>query len=212
MRNILGEQYDIWEIIGECDPKISARGNKHRVAWCKCVKCGFEKSISYDNLRNGSHGTCQNCSPFDKTGENNHLFKHGKSNTRLHRTWREMIRRCENPNCKSYKDYGTRGITICEEWRSDFMNFYNWAISNNYNDTLTIERKDVNRGYCPENCCWIPQSAQRDNRRDTLRFNGKTLKEIADESGLKYGSINRHYHEGDLKEWLFNRGFYIDAQ
>ena len=209
MRNIIGECYGIWEIIEECDPKISAKGNKHRVALCRCAKCGFEKSISYDNLRNGSHGTCPNCSPIDKSGKNNVLFKHGKSNTRLHRIWREMIRRCENPNCRSYKDYGARGIAICEQWRNDFMIFYNWAIENGYNDELSIERKDVTIGYCPENCCWITIGEQRNNRRDTLYFNGKTLKEITLESGLKYASVNSHYHRGDLGEWLNKKGFTI---
>ena len=91
------------------------------------------------------------------------------------------------------------------------MTFYNWAILNGYNDNLTIERKDVNVGYCPENCCWITRGEQRNNRRDTLYFNGKTLKEIAEENGLKYDTINDHYHKGDLKEWLFNKGFSMEV-
>lgn len=210
-RNFIGEVYDIWEIIGESEPKISAKGNKHRVAICKCIKCGHEKNISYSNLRNGTHGTCQICSPVNINGENNPSFKHGKSHTRLHRIWREMIRRCENKNCRSYKDYGERGITICKQWRNDFMSFYNWSIENGYNYNLTIERKNVNIGYCPENCCWITIGEQRNNRRDTLRFNGKTLKEISKETGLKYDSINHHYHNGDLEEWLFSKGFSIQC-
>lgn len=208
-RNFIGETYGIWNIIGEDAPKVSARGNKHRVAICECKKCGYVKNISYDNLRNGTHGTCPVCSPIDRSGSNNPLFKHGKSNTRLHGIWRDMIKRCEDPNCRSYKDYGKRGITICEQWRNDFMSFYNWAIANGYSDDLTIERKDVNVGYCPENCCWITRGEQRNNRTDTLYFNGKTLKEITKESGLKYSTINKHYHKGDLGEWLQSKGISI---
>ena len=212
MKNIIGEKYGMWEIINECEPKISSKGNKHRVAWCRCLKCGFEKSISYDNLRNGSHGTCPNCSPIDRTGKNNHLFKHGKSNTLLHGVWREIIRRCENSKCPAYEYYGGRGITLCTEWKNDFISFYNWAIDNGYSKGLTIERIDVDGNYCPENCCWIPKGEQRNNRRDTLRVNGVTLKEISNMSGLKYDTINYHYHKGDLLEWLFNKGFFLDGE
>lgn len=211
MKNFIGEIYGLWEIIGESDPKISAKGNKHRVAIYKCIKCGNIKNISYDNLRNGSHGTCQVCSPINILGENNSNFKHGKSNTSLHSIWRGIIKRCENSKCKSYKNYGGRGIFICKKWRNDFISFYNWAIANGYENGLTIERKDVNGDYYPENCCWITRGEQRDNRRDTLRFYGKTLKELAEESGLKYDAINDHYHKGDLKEWLFSKGFSIDT-
>ena len=211
MKNFIGEIYGLWEIVGESAPKISAKGNKHRVAICKCIKCGNIKNISYDNLRNGSHGTCQVCSPINILGENNSNFKHGKSNTSLHGIWRDIIKRCENSKCKSYKNYGGRGISICQKWRNDFISFYNWAIANGYENGLTIERKDVNGDYCPENCCWITRGEQRNNRRDTLRFCGKTLKELAKESGLKYDAISDHYHKGDLKEWLFSKGFSIDT-
>ena len=129
----------------------------------------------------------------------------------MHGIWRDIIKRCENSKCKSYKNYGGRGISICQKWRNDFISFYNWAIANGYENGLTIERKDVNGDYCPENCCWITRGEQRNNRRDTLRFCGKTLKELVEESGLKYDAINDHYHKGDLKEWLFSKGFSIDT-
>lgn len=144
-------------------------------------------------------------------GENNPYFKHGKSQTCLHRTWREIKRRCYNPHCKSYVNYGARGIAMCEQWKEDFMAFYKWAMENGYKDGLSIERKDVDKGYYPENCCWITKSQQRDNRRDTLRFYGKTLKEISDDSGLKYDTVNHHYHKGDLKEWLESKGYCIET-
>lgn len=89
----------------------------------------------------------------------------GIAEERLYTTWSDMIRRCENPNFKQYKDYGGRGITICKDWRKRYFTFKEWAWSNSYNDTLTIERKNVNGNYEPNNCTWIPLSMQGKNRR-----------------------------------------------
>ena len=82
-----------------------------------------------------------------------------------------MITRCYNQNEKSYKYYGGRGITVCDEWKNDFKKFHDWAMANGYQDDLTIERIDVNGDYCPENCTWIPFSEQNRNKND--KTNGK---------------------------------------
>ena len=79
----------------------------------------------------------------------------GLSNTKLYRKHRSMLDRCNSPKHKSYKDYGGRGIKVCDEWqgKDGFLNFYNWSMQNGYEDGLTIERKDTNGDYCPSNCC-----------------------------------------------------------
>ena len=81
-----------------------------------------------------------------------------------------MLARCYNTNLPGYKDYGARGIVLCDEWRSNYIAFREWAFSNGYRDDLTIERKDVNGNYEPGNCEWIPGEMQPNNRRDTIRF------------------------------------------
>lgn len=83
---------------------------------------------------------------------------HGLSRTRIYQCWSDMKQRCLNINNKSYKNYGERGISICSEWTNKecgFINFYNWAINNGYQETLTLDRKDVNGNYEPFNCRWV---------------------------------------------------------
>lgn len=94
-------------------------------------------------------------------------LSHQKSDLRIYRIWKGMRARCNNKNVKQYKDYGGRGISICKEW-DDFQNFYDWSIENGYLDKLTIDRKDVNGDYSPDNCQWITQYEQNQNRRNSI--------------------------------------------
>lgn len=97
---------------------------------------------------------------------------------RMYSVWSGMKQRCTNPNSMGYENYGGRGITFCEEWKN-FHSFCEWALSHGYSDNLTLERIDVNKNYCPENCTWIPLSDQPKNTRNNyinkyLTVNGET--------------------------------------
>ena len=120
-------------------------------------------------------------------------FKYGKTNTRLYRTWRHIINRCYNENVPDYLNYGKRGIKMCEDWRSDFMPFYNWSMANGYNDTLTIDRIDNNGNYEPNNCRFIDYKQQQRNTTRTkhITINGEThcLKDWCIILGLNYSTI-----------------------
>ena len=119
-------------------------------------------------------------------------YTHGMSDTRMYRLWEAMRTRCNNRNSKSYKNYGGRGISICEEW-NDFETFYSWAMSHGYMDDLTIDRIDCNRGYEPSNCRWIPRVDQALNRRNTIRLTYKgreyTPTELSNLTGISINTI-----------------------
>lgn len=131
---------------------------------------------------------------------------HGLSRTKIYKRWKTIKDRCYREKNNYYKHYGGRGIKMCQEWLDDFMNFYNWAMANGYQDGLTIERIDVNGDYCPENCKWITLEEQALNKTNTryLTYNGetKTLKEWEEETNLP---IRSRLNEGMSIEEAFER-------
>ncbi len=119
-----------------------------------------------------------------------------------------MKKRCENPNCISYKNYGGRSISVCDEWKSDFMSFYDWAITNGYEDGLEIDRKNNNEGYLPDNCHFVTKKENGNNRRTNhvISFRGetKTLAQWSEILELPYKPLELRLNK--LK-WSVERAF-----
>ena len=118
-----------------------------------------------------------------------------------------MKSRCYNKTDPTYKYYGARSITICQEWLDDFMNFYNWAMDNGYKENLTIDRIDVNGNYEPSNCRWTTNTEQQRNRTDNryLTINGEThcLKEWCEILNVDYRKVcHRIYYNWPIEQAL----------
>jgi len=109
-------------------------------------------------------------------------------------TWKAMRARCNNPNNPCYKNYGGRGIKVCDEWDKDSLAFIRWALSHGWQEGLTLDRIDNNGDYTPENCRWITRQQQLLNRRSNriMTLNGKsqTMKEWADELGINQQTLS----------------------
>lgn len=122
-------------------------------------------------------------------------------------SYRAMLYRCENPNDINYKNYGGRGISVCEEWH-DVKKFEEWVESSNYKIGLTIERKNVNGNYEPSNCTWATYQEQGNNRRNTIYItaNGmtKTIREWSEITGIKRKTIEKRYYSGWSEEEIIN--------
>lgn len=139
---------------------------RYRMAECLCV-CGNKTTIRYASLSSGNTKSCGclRAEHLSKIATTHGLTAEHKN---LARRWSMMLDRCRNPNNKSYKNYGGRGITVCERWYS-FENFF-VDMGKPPTPGHTIERVKNNEGYCPDNCIWLPQKYQGYNTRRTKRL------------------------------------------
>lgn len=149
-------------LVVDSDPKK----DKHLMWKCLC-DCGNTTSVRGSSLRGNR---TKSCGCLQKES----VTIHGGKGTRLYQTWVNMRRRCTDPNAKDYKNYGALGVTYIKEW-DDFSVFRDWAMSNGYQDHLTIDRKKVEGNYEPDNCRWSDWSTQAANQRKGLNKSSKYL-------------------------------------
>lgn len=177
------------------------RSRRLRSAYWKCrCDCGNTAYASSTMLRNGQHKSC-GCLKTERTVARS--TKHGNKPragaSRTYNSWVNMLRRCENPDYPRYADWGGRGITVCARWH-DFAAFLDDM--GEKPPGLTLERKNNNGPYSPDNCCWDTYHAQRINRRTWLtpearqvildmRARGCLLREIGESLGVSRQAISR---------------------
>lgn len=208
IHDLTGQRFGRLVVIERVDSHIQPSGQRKTRWLCKC-DCGNEKIVSSSQLKSGMTKSC-GCLSREKSKER--LFVHGLKHTRLYVVWCDIKSRCFNPNNTYYKDYGGRDITICSEWKDNFMVFYEWAYANGYNENAlkgecTIDRIDNNKGYCPDNCRWVSMKEQCKNRRSNifLTYKDKThcLVDWVEIIGIKYDVLYRRLKRG----WSVEKAF-----
>lgn len=176
--------------------------------WLFRCECGTEKFIDAYNVRHGLTVSC-GCLQREVTGKRAAQMNrtHGKSRTPDWYRWWNMILRCHNKNNKYFKNYGGRGITVCDRWRGpDGFQNYMADMGPRPSDKHSLDRVDNDAGYCPENCRWATASVQlRNTRRNcVVEFNGESMT-IADWSirlGINNSTLYHRWANGDRGDRL----------
>lgn len=119
-----------------------------------------------------------------------------KCKARLRNIWDKMKRRCGDSNDRNYKNYGGRGISVCDSWLSSFDSFYKWAIENGHAEGLTIDRINNDGNYSPENCRWATHFEQSRNKQQKVRFENLNIKKLCEENSISAGCVYRRIRLG----------------
>lgn len=162
LRDMTGSRFGRLTVLGR-----ASGGDSRKVYWlCRC-DCGNETTVRGDHLR---YGLTSSCGCYQSEYRTMSHTTHGGYHTRLYKVYRTMLARCGNPNSSEYKNYGGRGISVCEEWKNSFPTFREWALAHGYDENAargdcTIDRIDVDGNYEPNNCRWVSSLVQAQNKR-----------------------------------------------
>lgn len=157
--DMAGKQYGRWTAISKSH--VNATG---KLYWNCVCSCGTKKAIWGASLRNGISKSC-GCYNSERTIKQN--TKHGRSGTSEYNTWLTIQRRCYEPTFIGYANYGGRGIAVCASWRDSFEAFFA-DMGLKPSKAHTIDRKNTNGNYEPDNCCWATRTQQANNKRNNV--------------------------------------------
>lgn len=197
-KDLTGQRFGRLVAIKRVEDYISPSGN-HCSQWlCQC-DCGNTTIVVTGSLTREITSSC-GCMAIENTKQISTI--HGMTKKRIYSLYYSMRSRCYKPNSVSYKKYGAKGITVCDEWMGEngFINFYKWAMANGYADNLTIDRIDGTKGYSPDNCRWATYKEQANNTKATvfLTYNGETksASEWAEITGVRQATITQRKRRG----------------
>ena len=196
--NLIGEKFGMLTVISQSN----SNKQKRRMWICRC-DCGKlkEKAVTTHDLKSGAVRSC-GCLYYKSNKLNSK--KHGKTRSRLFVIWSGIKSRCTYEKNIEYKNYGGRGITVCDEWAKDFMTFYNWSMANGYQDNLTIDRIDNDKGYYPDNCRWVTMREQQNNRKNNrkIMYENKeyTVSKLSEKLNIPYATLL----------WRINNGWKLE--
>lgn len=184
-QSIIGDKYGKLTVLS-----LYSNINYRKKFNCLC-ECGNETIVAMSHLRTGHTKSCGCTIGIGNT-------KHGYSKTRLYTIYYAMIGRCHNPQDSRYSKYGAKGISVCLDWRDDFLSFKEWAEANGYKSGLTIDRSDSRLGYSPDNCRWVDYSTQAINKLISIRNTSGHVGVFFHKAKGKW--IGRVVHDGKVIE------------
>lgn len=166
--------------------------NNNGSVWLFKCDCGKFIETHSSHVRRGATKSC-GCYNRDRIRQK--TAKHNFGGTKIQTAWSHIKQRCYNPNCKSYADYGGRGIKMCDEWKNSLESFGQWSLANGYEDGLTIDREDNDGDYEPSNCRWVSMTVQENNKRNNrfVMYNGEkmTLSQLARLTGMDRTTLHK---------------------
>lgn len=145
---------------------ISAAGRRNNsLLWevrCDCGSLGIRRGINLRGAKKeGRHSSCAECRRRKRSED---CWTHGMTHHRAYSVWANMKNRCLNPECLDYKNYGGRGIQVCQRWQDSFQNFWD-DVKDLYRPRCQIDRVDNNAHYEPGNVHWVKRITNRNNTR-----------------------------------------------
>ena len=201
-----GDPFGRWTVLEEVEPYVAPCGEKYRRFKCRC-ECGQAKDVPLQDLVSGKRKSC-GCLRRERCIERS--TKHGLCSEykELYTAINDAIQRCTNPNCKSYKHYGARGIKVCSEWMNDKHAFVEWALANGWKKGLDLDREDNDGDYTPTNCRFVERHVNINNRRCTRTSNtGNSLAELyraAESPSVSYSCFSHRVEDGwDIQTALY---------
>lgn len=202
IKNLTGKEFGRLKVIGYAGLNKEFKSTW----WCQC-NCE-DKTIKLIVGSELTTGKTKSCGCLRKDNNSSKIDGLRNVNNRIYRIYRGMKDRCYNENGKDYHHYGGRGIIICDEWLNDFSEFYKWAAHTGYKDNLTIDRINVDKNYCPENCRWTTTAIQNKNKTTSIKviYNNQEwiLKDLVDMLGLtdNYDTIKQRIviHNWDVEK------------
>lgn len=205
---LIGKKFNYLTIVSLSEPQKRKDGFNNTMVYCLC-DCGINVVKNFSYVIRGKVKSC-GCkktnlfkTPYVKT--------HGLSDHPVFEAYEGMMRRCYKETCKTYKNYGGRGITVCNEWKNDKNVFFDWAFKNGYEKGLQLDRRENNLGYYPGNCRFVTSKINVRNRRTTLFIihNGekRALAEWCEIFKLEYNMCLERVRRGWNAELTFSKPF-----
>ena len=203
IEGLVGTKFSRWTIVEYAGTLQYGKYKKHAVK--VLCDCGTEKVIVFESLTSKEPSRSCGCYKSEVTAERNKAnATHGLSKHESYSIWTNMKIRCSDKTNQAYKDYGGRGITVCERWLSSVENFIE-DMGPRPSPSHSLERKDNDLGYSPSNCVWATKTEQANNRRGTKRY-------IFKGSSISLSNLSRlcGLPAGILRNRIENLGYSVD--